>query len=374
MTFPRQIHQILPFFAYGDAIGNQVLELRRLLRNWGYVSEIFAENWDPRLAGECRSYREYHRLSHKDNLLILHYSTGGEANHFVLTVPDHVVIYYHNITPAHFFYWANGAVAREVEQARRELEQLAGKLPAIAASPYNAQELQGMGFTVLGVAPYILTFERLDAGLQNHGAAEIKQRFADPQAINWLYVGRLAPHKCVHDIIKAFYYYHAWITPRSRLLLVGTGTGLEHYVADLHRLTHKFGLDESVVFAGHYGAGDGLAAFYQIADLYVCMSEHEGFCIPLVEAMYYGLPVLAYASASVPFTLGTAGVMMQKKDYATIAETAHEIATCDALRSRLIAGQHTRLATFAPGPARAQFRACLDAVVACGVTQLGGIE
>lgn len=366
MRFPRQIHQILPYFAYGDAIGNQVLELRRLLQSWGYTSEIFAENWDPRLARECRSYREYHRQSHKDNLLILHYSTGGEANRFVLTVPDHVVIYYHNITPSRFFYWVNGAVAREVHQARRELRSLAGKFPAIAASPYNAQELQSMGFTVLGVAPYILTLDRLDAGLQNHGGAEIKQRFANPQTTDWLYVGRLAPHKCVHDIIKAFYYYHTWITPESRLLLVGGAGGTESYVDELKRLTERLDLGESVVFAGHYGAGDGLGAFYQLADLYVCMSEHEGFCIPLIEAMYYSLPVLAYASTSVPSTLGTAGVMIREKEYPTIAEIAHEIITSDSLRSRLVEGQRARLTAFTPDAAREGFRTCLDAAITLG--------
>lgn len=358
----RQIHQILPFLAYGDAVGNQVLELHRLLRKWGYCSEIFAENWDPRLVNECRPYQEYTKFSHPDNLLILHYSIGGEVNRFVLSVPDRVVIYYHNVTPAHFFYWVNGQVARQCAEARRDLQALVGKVPAIAASPYNAGELQSMGFQVLGVVPYIIPFEKLNAGESSSMATEIRWRFANTNVITWLYVGRLVPNKCIQDIIKVFYYYHTWINPASRLLLVGTGAGFEIYVESLQRLVDRLQLGQAVVFAGHYSATDGLGIFYRMADLYVSMSEHEGFCIPLVEAMYYGVPVLAYASTGVPYTIGNAGVMIRRKDYTVIAEVAHEMITNDLLRSRLIEGQRARLAAFAPDVARTQFRACLNAV------------
>jgi len=358
----RQIHQILPFLAFGDAIGNQVLELRRLLREWGYCSEIFAENWDPRLATECRSYQEYARYSHPDNLLILHYSIGGEVNRLVLDVPDRAVIYYHNITPAHFFYWVNGHMARQCAEARRDLPMLAKKkILAIAASPYNADELKSIGFEVLGVVPYIIQFEKLKVGESSPGSVEIRRRFADSNAINWLYVGRLVPNKCSQDIIKVFYYYHTWINPASRILLVGTGAGFEIYTEDLQRLVNRLGLEQAVIFAGHYGAADGLGMFYRMADLYVSMSEHEGFCIPLVEAMYYGLPVLAYASTGVPYTLENAGVMVRHKDYAVVAEIAHEMIANVELRSRLVEGQRARLAAFVPDVAHTQFRACVEA-------------
>jgi L-malate glycosyltransferase len=357
---PRQIHQILPFLAYGDAIGNQVLEIRRLLREWGYASEIFAENWDPRLAQDCLPHTAYARYSHPDNLLILHYSIGGEVNRLVLSVPDRSVIYYHNITPPHFFYWVNGQMARQLFEARRDLGLLAGKIPAIAASPFNARELEGMGFRVLGVAPYVLNFEKLDRGLQTSGAQALARKFVQPNVRSWLYVGRLVPNKCVEDAIKAFYFYHKWICPQSRLLLVGTGAGMDPYVESLQRLTHRLELDAAVVFAGHYGAADGLATFYQMADVYISMSEHEGFCIPLVEAMYYGLPVIAHASTGVPFTLDQAGLLIHKKNHAVIAEAAHEVTTNATLRARIISTQHARVDALAPDVARAQLRACVE--------------
>lgn len=358
----RQIHQILPTLAYGDAIGNQALELRRLLHKRGYASEIFAEHWHPRLASECHPYEEYRRFSHPDNLLILHYSIGGAVNRFVLGLPDRRVIYYHNITPAHFFYRVNGEMARWLEEARRDLVLFASNTPALAASPYNQQELEALGFKVIGIAPYILTFEQLEFGAASAGAAKIRQRFGKSGTVDWLFVGRLVPNKCIHDIIKTFYYYHTWIVPNSRLVLVGSGEGAESYVADLYRLVTRLGLDGAVVFTGHHAAADGLAVFYQMADLYLSMSEHEGFCIPLIEAMHFDIPVVAFASTGVPYTMGDAGVLFQRKEYPIIAEVVHEIFENRSLRERLVTVQRARLDAFAPEKARARFRACLDAL------------
>ena len=358
---PRQIHQMLPTLGYGDAIGNHVLALRDLFRSWGYESEIFAERWHPRLADVCHHFQDYRRFNHPDNLVLLHYSIGGEINRYALNLPDRVVLYYHNVTPAHFFYQVNGELARQLHEARQDLQALAGKIPAIAASAYNAQELESMGFDVVGVSFYIITFDRLDSGLSQAGSQEIRRRFDKENSFDWLYIGRLAPNKCIHDIIKSFYYYHAWIQPESRLLLVGTGEGLEPYVDHLYRLVSRLGLDGSVVFAGHYGAEDGLAGFYRMADVYVSMSEHEGFCIPLIEAMHYDLPVVAHASTGVPYTMGQAGVLIHQKDPAVVAEMVHEVEINETLRHQLIKGQHTQLDLFSPDQARAQLREVLQA-------------
>lgn len=350
---------MLPYFAYGDAIGNQAIEIRRLLREWGYRSEIFAENWDRRLKQECRPYREYDRYSHSDNLLFVHYSTGAEVNQYAKGLNDQIVLYYHNITPADYIYWVNGELARQLVEARKQLTSWLGRARAIAASWYNAQELKALGFEVAGVVPYILPFESLDAGLKGKGASQILRHYADSGMTDWLYVGRLVPNKCIQHIIKSFYYYHTWINPASRLFLVGGSEGMEDYFVFLKNLVNALALAEAVIFAGHYGAAEGLAAFYQIADLYISMSEHEGFCIPLIEAMYYALPVMAFASTGVPITLNGAGVLLKRKEYPLVAEIAHEITTNHALRSGLLKAQDRRLADLAPSTARAQFHACL---------------
>lgn len=359
---PAAIHQLLPTLGYGDAIGNHVLALQALLRAWGYRSEIYAERWHPKLADVCRPYTEYHRVQHADNLALLHYSIGGEINDFAQSLPDRVLLYYHNITPAHYFYRFNGELARQLQQARTALSRLATRFPAIAASSYNASELLAMGFQVLGVAPYLVRFDDLDAGKQSTGAATIRARYGECSGKTWLYIGRLAPNKCIHDVITAFYYYHTWMQPDSRLLLVGTGEGLEPYVDDLYRLVTRLGLDGAVAFAGHHGAADGLAVFYDLAHVYVSMSEHEGFCIPLVEAMHYDVPVVAHAATGVPDTMGDAGILIKQKHPAVIAEIIHELLCAPELHAAILAGQRARLDAFAPARTQAALQSVLAQV------------
>ncbi len=352
MNKPHAIHQILPTLGFGDAIGNQVLELKRLIRRGGYESEIFVEHYDPRLASECRHYGQYHRYSHERNLLMLHYSIGGAVNRFVLNLPDRLILYYHNITPARFFYRWNGDMALRLKEARRDLVSLAGKVPVIVGSSYSKQELESLGFKVVGIAPYILSFEQLDASLNAPSATMLKQRFGDQDTVDWLFVGRLAPNKCINDIIKCFYYFHHWMDAKSRLLLVGTREGAESYVSHLYRLVTRLDLDGAVVFTGQV---DSPAVFYKMADLYISMSEHEGFGMPLLEAMHYDVPVLAYASAAVPEIMGNAGVLFREKKFPMIAEMANEIISNSVLRQRLLTTQREHLDQFSPEEARTNF-------------------
>jgi glycosyltransferase involved in cell wall biosynthesis len=342
----RAIHQLLPFFSRGDAIGNLALATRAVLRAWDFQSEIFAELCEPGLARECRPLEAYR--SRPDNLLILHYSVGGQSNRFVLNVPERVVVWYHNITPPRFFFAVNGDLARRLQDARRDLALLANKAIAIADSSFNQAELTHAGFRVLGVVPPILAFEHLRAS----GAMRVSRT-----ASNWLSVGRIAPNKCVHDIIKAFYFYHTQFQPDSRLWLVGSDEGMAEYTRALTRLVARLKLDDAVVFAGRV---DSVGEYFRIADIYVSMSEHEGFCVPLVEAMHCDIPILAYASTGVPDTLGRAGVLIHEKNYPRIAERAHQIISDAPYRAQLIAQQRDRLAAFVPEVVRAQMRACLS--------------
>ncbi len=355
----RAIHQILPTILSGDAIGNHVLELRRLFRGWGYASEIFAQQWQPGLSTQVQPYLSYTRLSHPDNLLILHFSIGGEVNRFVVGLPDRLILYYHNITPAHFFAPYDAQIALSLDEARRDLASFAGQVPAIAASNFNARELQALGFQVVGVVPYVFALQQHPNHIDGGNAVQLRQRFEVSGSTDWLHVGRLAPNKCIHDIIKSFYYYHTWINPASRLLLVGNGAGLDRYVDRLKRLIAHLRLGQVVVFTGQV---DQPAPFYRMAQVYVAMSEHEGFCVPLLEAMQQDLPIVGFAAAAVPETLGGAGVLIHRKDHPVIAEVVHEVVSNAALRAHLSAGQRVRLAAYEPEKARADLRACLDQV------------
>lgn len=364
MTF-HAIHQALPTLAPADAIGNQVLHLQALFRSLGFASEIFVERWHPDYAGRCHRYTQYADFAHPEDLLLLHYSIGGEINAWARDLAQQqtqLALIYHNITPAHFFFGINDDLAQLLEAGRRDLATWAGRCPAIADSPYNQQELEAMGFEVIGVVPPVMDLALLDAELNTAGAARVENEFgkrgtpgtsagANARTIDWLFVGRQVPNKCLHDIIKAFYCYHTFIQPASRLIFVGSGTGMEPYVDSLYELVTQLNLDGDVVFAGYQP--DGLAAFYRMADLYVSMSEHEGFCVPMVEAMHFGVPILAYDSTNIPFVLAGTGVLVKHKDFRLIAELAHEITSNAALKQRLVERQRERLADFTPEAVKA---------------------
>lgn len=363
---PRQIHQMLPTLTYGDAIGNYALDLRSLFREWGYESEIYAERWHPRLAKDCLAFQEYKKVSHPDNLVLLHYSIGGEINEYALSLAEQVVVCYHNITPPHYFYSVNGELARQLHDARRHLASIAKQVPAIADSVYNAQELEEMGFQVLGVtAPCIGTLERLSRQVDSPEAEEIRRRYGTQDSFDWLCLGRISPNKCVHDVIKAFYYYHTWIQPASRLFIVGTGEGLEPYVDSIHQLVSRLKLDGAVIFAGHC-ADEALPGFYQLADVYVNLSEHEGFGVPLLESMLNELPIVAHAVTAVPYVLGDAGIHIHQKEPAIIAEVIHELEINEELRQQIILGQRLRLDAFSNDKVKQQMKICLQPFLGTG--------
>lgn len=341
----RAIHQFLPTLGYGDAIGNQALYLQSLLRQQGIAAEVFAGGWDARLESACQHFSAYKGYSHVDNLLLLHYSIGGAINEFAATLPDRKVMIYHNITPGHYFWGVNDQIARLCDEARAMLPSLAGTMPAIADSPYNTLELKALGFETLGVIPPVPDLNRLNTLLTSADANRVRHLFGKRDTRDWLFVGRQVPNKSIENVLRAFYYYHTWIEPNSRLLLVGNGAGMEPYVDMLYALVTQLNLDGAVVFAGYQTDG-GLAAFYEMADLYVSMSEHEGFCVPLVEAMYSNIPIMAYSSTNVPYTLGDAGVLIHHKNYPAIAEMAHELITNAELRAKIIARQRQRLPDF----------------------------
>jgi len=348
------VHQILPTLNFGDAVGNQALRLRALLRQWGYASEIFAEAWDERRAADCHLYTRYRRFSHANNLLIFHFSIGSQLPDFLRGLPDHIVVYYHNITPAHFFYRYNGALARLLEEGRQQLSALAKSYPAIAGSEFNAQELRALGFVVVGLTPYTLSLEH---SIVPASSAPLDPRFVKTDTLDWLYVGRLAPNKCIQDLLQAFYFYHYWINRRSRLMLVGPAHVFREYVNELYALVTHLDLDGAVVFTSLV---EDPAPFYQQSDVFITLSEHEGFCVLLVEAMQYELPILAFASTAIPETLGRSGVLIREKNFPLIAEMVHEVTTNVELRRKLIQTQHQRRQELFTLDAAVEFRRLLS--------------
>jgi glycosyltransferase involved in cell wall biosynthesis len=328
-----QIHQVLATLGYGDAIGHEVLGIQRVLRAAGYQSEIFVETADHRLEALTRDYRELVDMSHADNLLLHHFSLGSKASRTAYALPDRMALIYHNITPPEYFVGVHRTLARQCFRGRRELRAYADRCDlALGDSEFNRQDLESLGFPRTAVLPVVPDFSHLDRAADWRVARDF-----DDEWTNVLFVGRVIANKKIEDLIRFFHAYHSHYNPRARLLIVGAQSGFERYLASLHQLVATLGVDD-VHFIGHV-SDEELVAYYEVADLFLCASEHEGFCVPLVEAFYKEVPVLAYAATAVPATMDGAGVLYAEKDPILVATLMDAIVSDVALQDEIVAGQ-----------------------------------
>jgi glycosyltransferase involved in cell wall biosynthesis len=332
------VHQVLAKLAEGDAIGNEALGIQRVLRRAGFESEIFVEVADAGLAQRTYDYRALRDYSHRDNLLIHHFSVGSEASRLAYALPDRMMLVYHNITPPEYFVNFYPALARFCYLGRRELRAYARRCAmALGDSEYNRLELEAEGFPRTAVLPVVPDFGHLDVT----PSAPVLESFDDDWT-NILFVGRIVPNKTIEDLIRFFHAYQTRFNRRARLLLVGSHSSLERYVDALVQLIHELGQQERVLLTGHVSNAE-LAAFYDVADLFLCASEHEGFCVPLVEAFYKDVPVLAYAAAAVPSTLDGAGVLYTSKDPVHVATLMDAVLSDVTVQEDVVRGQRAAL-------------------------------
>jgi len=340
MTSRRPIHQLVHTLSYGDAISTEVLALQSALRELGLESEIYALHEHNRLKGRSRKFQTIGECPEAD--LILHYSIGSPLNDlYAHWNRGHRVLVYHNITPARWFRGVNNRVAHDIERGLAYLPALCRKSDRVwADSAFNAAEIQALGFPSsvleLPIAP-----ERWNRPRDESMFSCVKRR----GGINVLHVGRMAPNKCVEDIIKSFYYLNKFIAPKSTLLLAGIDTDTELYSFSLRRLIRNLGLDESVEILGGL-TDEEVRSLYEASSVYVCMSEHEGFCLPLIEAMHFGLPVIAFGAGAVPDTVGEGGIVISEKRHAEIGELLLKVSQPGELRTRLIAKGRERVQSF----------------------------
>ena len=333
------IHQLSVSAAYGDAIGGEIFTVRKALRAADYESDVFVELVDARMAGEVRPYQEYREVSHADNVVLLHFSLGSKVSALVREIDDRLVLIYHNITPAEWFAPYALGIARDCQRGRVELATLAQRTTlALGDSEYNRQELVELGFENTGVLPLIIDLSRLDEPAD----PMVSNRFDDGRT-NLLFVGRCVPNKKIEDLLRFFAYYRRYIDHRSRLIMVGEYRSFVLYFDALQEFASELRLDE-IYFTGHVSQAE-LNAYYRVADCFVCASEHEGFCVPIFEAMYRQLPVVAYSAAAIPYSTVGDVLLLNDKDPALLAEAVHQVLTDDELRGRLIRRQRRALAT-----------------------------
>jgi len=349
-----QIHQFHPTVAYGNAIGDQVLSLQRLLRHLGYSSEIFCEQLPIHFQGRTRHIAQYSHYSSSANMLLLHFSLGYSSAvlSWLEQVPDRKVVVYHNITPHVYFDGINDVYQEAAEIGREQLDRLSVLTEAgWGDSTFNCQELAERGWARVGVLPIIFDPQRYKVRPDR----QVLQRWRG--GANVLFVGRVSPNKRFEDLILTFYYVKRLVRPDARLLLVGTAQGMEPYIDFLQALVKRLGLSD-VCFAGHVITSQ-LVAYYRCASVYLSMSEHEGFGVPLLESMYFGVPIVAYKAAAVPETLGGSGVLVTAKDYVRVAELIGLLIEDTSLRGQIVARQRERLRDFLPEKVEARLRELL---------------
>ena len=332
-----QVHQVLATLGYGDAIGHEVLGVQRVLRGAGYSSEIFVETADPRLEQLTIDYREMVGAVAPDDVLIHHFSIGSRASRTAYALPGRMAIVYHNITPPEYFIGVHKDLVKLCFHGRRELTAYVDRSDlALGDSEYNRQELEALGFRETGVLPVVPDFIHLDGGIDRALASGF-----DDGHTNVMFVGRVIPNKRFEDVIRAFHVYRTRHNPRSRLLLVGSYSGFEKYLAMLHGIIAKLGTPD-VHFLGHV-SNEELTALYEVADLFLCASEHEGFCVPLIEAFYKRLPVLAYAATAVPATMDGGGVLYETKDPGHVARIMEAVLDAPEVEDAILASQDAAL-------------------------------
>ena len=343
-----KVHQLLSGAGPVDAVTNQARAYRRLFGSWGWGGNDHAATADPRVE---REFRPLKRLDAAPaDLLLIHYSAWAPRLERVLALPQRKVLVSHNITPAEWFWDYEPTTAVHCAIGREQLPRFARAVDlALGVSRFNADELAAAGARRTGVVPILFDHERLGAPGGEPGGPP-----------RWLFVGRLVPHKRPDLLLRAFALYRSEHAPDARLTWVGEAISppyLEHLRALAERLAPG-----AVAFESFLSAG-ALAERWRAAHVFVCLSEHEGFCIPLLEAFHFGVPVVARAVGGIPEVAGDAALLLRRDDdLATVAEAAQLVVGDGELRAHLRERAAGRLDAYAYDVTARRLREELEAV------------
>ena len=358
MTRLRALHQFAPSIAFGDAISNDCFELQRLAWSSGLRSEVFVEEAKPEVRAFVRGWRDLGAEPPEDALLLLHVSMGHETLDEIpsLRIPKAVV--YHNITPASYFAGLNPHAEHYATLGREQLRRLARScVLGIADSEFNRQELADAGFERTAVVPILYDWSTFETEPDR----AVTRRLSDERTAI-LAVGQILPQKAVHDVVRAFARYRE-TDPAARLYLVGTHAMSGDYLGRVRDEIRALGVDDAVELTGSVTTAE-LIAYYRGATAFVTLADHEGFCVPLLEAMRTELPIVAHAAGAIPETLGDAGILLADKSPDRVAETLSHVVRDAELRRALVARGRARLSDFSREAVAARLR---DALALAGL-------
>lgn len=337
-----KVVQLLTTLSFGDAVGNDTVALKGAIESMGFKTAIYAENIDARLQKSTAEPIAKLKELGKDDVIIYHKSTGTDLSFKLDNYKCRKIMIYHNITPSKFFQPYNSTAAALTDYGLQGVKYLRNKVDyCLADSSFNKSNLIDMGYTCpIDVRPILIPFD----DYKKKPDEEIIKKYSEDGYTNIIFVGRIAPNKKQENIIRAFYQYKK-INPKSRLILVGAYSGMENYYERLVKYTKALSLEDDVIFTGHIKF-NAILAYYKIADVFLCMSEHEGFCVPLVEAMFFDVPIISYDSSAISDTLGGSGILLESNEPLLAAMVIDKLVNDSQLREKVIQGQRRRLEDF----------------------------
>lgn len=354
-----KIIQVMPTVSFGDAVSNDARAISKVIAEMGYKTAIYAENIDPRVKEP--TVQKISKLPEikDDDIVIFNHSTGTELCYRLPELPGRKMMIYHNITPPYFFSGYNQGAVDLTRYGYEGTKFLADKIEFVMGdSAYNVSDLKEMGYNCPSyVRPILIPF----ADYEKEPDKDVIAKYSNDGYVNIVFVGRVAPNKKHEDLIAAFAYYKKHINERSRLILVGSEGGMEKYKKCLMSYVEALGV-EDVIFTGQTSF-KAILAYYKVADVFLCLSEHEGFCVPLVEAMCFEKPIIAYDSCAVGETLGGSGILINDKNPVFVAMVIDRIVKDESLRNQIIQKQNDRLKDFAYEKVRESFVKGLNAFV-----------
>ena len=352
-----RVDQWLPAAHRGDAIGDEAVRIREVLRRSGRESEIYALDIDEEAQGDVLPFSD----RRESDVVILHFALPSPLTPEFARAKGRRVLIYHNITPPEFFLGYDDELVRIAAHGRRELSSLARACElALGDSEFNRKELEGLGFPRTGVLPILVEFEPYR---ETEPSTALSRMLEDGRP-NFLFVGRVFPNKRFEDLARLAFFYKKYVSENFRFLLVGKAGRMERYQQAVQALADRWGLRPSeFLFTGHVPFED-LVACYRAARLFISMSEHEGFAVPLLESMLFEVPILAFAAGAVPDTLGEAGILFHRKNYEELAEMAFLLSTEDGLRERVAESGTRRLQRFAPDRVESELLGFIEEVCA----------
>ncbi len=356
-----RVDQVIPSLASRDAIGVHTINLRDGLRHVGVDSDIFYGSFTPDVEHEGRSVTELGRAG-RDRWLLYQSSIGSPVYDILAARPERKLVNYHNITPAHLLREWEPNVGYEVALGRTQLARLATQSRlAVADSAFNESELRDLGYGETAVVPLLIDMHQKSDEADPALMAQLARRKAATGGADLLFVGKVSPHKAPHDLVKMLAVLRQIYDPAARLHLVGSPLGATYEPA-LRAFIDELGLTDAVNFAGSV-SGAELEAYLQSADVFVCASDHEGFCVPLAEAMGHGVPIVAYGVTAVPETVAQAGLVLPDKSPVLFASAVARVIADPALRQHLSSSGRARAAEFSLPDSQRRFVALVQEAI-----------